>query len=150
MMPYLALLLCLCCASAMSAQAVFNPDTMPVAIESDSVLLLTVSPYTLARSLQKGQPGCGSVKKVEITRKKGENYLTFTTHLPQVQLINIRLQRSPNQPLWYAIGGAITCGTDCADCDGNCKCGDKDQDCPRFQASNGKIPLAKINLSALE
>lgn len=156
MKPVLILFIALLTGYAAHAQSpapIFNPQTMPVAVVSDSTVQLIVSNFTLIRSLKTQVPNLERVEKVAQIKKAGKEYLVFTAQFrgaPRERyFINIPLREQVAGWYYATSGGSVCAG--CNDCQGNCgACSDSTQSCSAPPASVHIIstfPLAKVTLS---
>lgn len=155
MKPVLIIFIALLAGSTAYAQspvALFNPQTMPVAVVSDSTVQLIVSNFTLIRSLKAQMPNLERVEKVTQIKKAGKEYLVFTAQLRgaphERYFINIPLREQVAGWYYATSGGSVCAG--CSDCQGNCgACSDSTQGCsaPASIHLIPALPLAKVTLS---
>ena len=99
----------------------FDPQSMPVAVQSDSSLFLIVSNYTLMRSVKNKFPGITKVEDIRIRQAGSQHFLSFVLQVKEQPgkyfYHNIVLFQGVKNA-WYLSNQSITCGKSCQDCYG--------------------------------
>ncbi|MCC7466597.1 MAG: hypothetical protein IT261_10020 [Saprospiraceae bacterium] len=109
-----SLLLLFACTLSQAQEKWFDPERHPIAVQKDSSLLLLVSEYVLAKSLDTRMEK--SVRVEAVARQKepdGQHSLVFTGVYPdkskQPFTLSLRLRPEPSSRFYYADTQAIIC-----------------------------------------